>query len=107
MKTNKQTLGQFISYIRKIENHRFENKQQLQKEMSQVLGFKVKLQNKQNSETDYCLICNLIVGDNEVYFDIYYIKDNLKQLYITEYGIDSEHSLSDSDYELFVSGNSL
>jgi hypothetical protein len=100
----KKTLGQLNMFVEEIIHSRFTNKKELQKSLSHFLGFSVNLQKSSQEYNDYCLIGNLDLGNKDLYLDIYYLKDNYNQLYITGYGIDGEHALSEKDYDLFVLG---
>jgi hypothetical protein len=100
----KKTLGELDIFLEQITHNRFSNKKDLQKALSQFLGFSVDLQKSSEKYDDCCLISNLDLGNKDLYVDVYYLKDNHNQLYITGYEIDGEHALSEKDYDLFVLG---
>jgi hypothetical protein len=105
MKKDKISLGRFNMYIEEIIHHRFSDKKELQEEISKLLGFEINLQEKENINTDYCLISNLDLGDKDLYLDLYYLIDLQGNLYITEYGFDGESRLKDNDFNSIILGD--
>lgn len=102
---NKITLETFNMYVEEIIHHRFIDKKELQRYLSNFLGFELDLQEKENINNDYCFISNLDLGNKDLYLDIYYLIDLQGDLYITEYGFDGESRLKDNDFNSIILGN--
>jgi hypothetical protein len=69
------------------------------KHLTAYLGFEVILyENDSDFVDDYKASANFeIENENDLYFDVYYLKDKKGNLYLTEYAIDTAHDFNDTD----------
>jgi hypothetical protein len=102
----KRTLSDFKKFLSKLPQFRYDNKDDLEMILSNYFGFGVHLHLSYQEQTDYRLLTNFSLGKEakDLYLDLYYILDRQEQLYLTEYSLDGEHALSESDNELVIVG---
>ena len=69
-------------------HNRYQNKNHLQKDLSEFLNKEIKLSRRNNDYfvgCDFGLSCDVTIDDEtDLYITIFYIKDRQEQLYITE-----------------------
>ena len=102
----KKTLADFNKFLSKLLHSRYNNKDDLEIVLSNYFGFGVHLNLSYQEQNDYRLLTNFSLGKEakDLYLDLYYILDRQEQLYLTEYSLDGEHALSESDNQLVIVG---
>ena len=102
----KRTLSDFNKFLSKLLHSRYNNKDDLEIVLSTYFGFGVHLNLSYQEQNDYRLLTNFSLGKEakDLYLDLYYIFDRQEQLYLTEYSLDGEHALSESDNQLVIVG---
>ena len=102
----KRTLADFKKLLSKLRYSRYNNKDDLEIILSNYFGFGVHLNLSYQEQNDYRLLTNFSLGKEakDLYLDLYYILDRQEQLYLTEYSLDGEHALSESDNQLVIVG---
>jgi hypothetical protein len=102
----KKTLKQFTDFLENLLHDRFEDIQQINNNVVNFLGFNISFELKAQDNNDFQLLANFSLGKEklDLYLDLYYILDRQEQLYLTEYSLDGEHPLSESDNQLVIVG---
>ena len=73
---------------------------ELNESVSEFLSFKVDFQELEFMGLDYRVGVNLLLdNDKDLYIDVYYLKDNYGDMFITEIGFDSDNVLNVVDYD--------
>jgi len=93
-------LSELNEKLKDIILKRYSSKEELQKELEEFLGFKIVLE-EVAPMLDNRLISNLVSDyeNGDIYVDIYYLVDREGSLVITEFTLDSEHSIPESQYQ--------
>ncbi len=90
---NKQSIAWEMLLSENLVGKRFENVEELEKHMGDLLGRRIKLEDSTNEDDiyiDYNLLCGIETHKTYYYIDVYYLKTRNNELYITEIGVDNE-----------------
>ena len=86
--------------------HRYNQLKDFNKIMSEFLGFDVEFKDltQETYFVDDRIGVNLLIDENDIYVDVFYIIDNDGNMVITEYNVDYENVLKDDDYKKAIKG---
>lgn len=99
-----KTLRDLLDFSKKMILKRFLDKDIIEKNISEFLGFKIELQTLEYDSPDYCIGVNLDLENKDLYFDLYYLIDKFGDLCITEINYDSDHALYEEDLDKKIIG---
>lgn len=107
LKHERKTVHEFIHFLKHtILYNRFFSVEEIEKNISEFLGFKVKLEKrKRGAYVDFRLGLNLRLEDEDgpdLYLDVFYLIDNDNNFFITEISVDFEFDREDIDYDSYI-----